>query len=217
MSSDDFVSPFFSEDVDQPHSPYWAERRELAAAARELQELLCTSDIPPETAKTLTAQLRAAVTTLRETAQFPGVVAFGRESGHGNIAVANHELLAVGGHSHPGAPGLRMWHEGELTRGSVECNWSFEGPPGHVHGGWIAAIFDHFMGIAHLRGGKPGMTGGLSVRYLAPTPLNTPLALVASQQPDGERRTLVSAELRCGERLTATAEAVFVRPRRPIF
>ncbi len=215
--NDEFVSPFFSEDVDAPHSPYWESRRELAAAARELQALLCTSDIDPEKARELAALLRAENQKLAASPQYEGVVAFARDSGHGSVAVINHELLSVGGHSHPAAPGLRMWHDGELTRGGVCCSWAFEGPPGHVHGGWIAAIFDHFMGMAHMRGGKPGMTGGLTIRYLAPTPIGQELSLVATQERVGERRTLVKAELRCDETLTATAEAMFVRPKHRIF
>lgn len=216
-TSDDFVSPFFSEDVDTPHSPYWEARRELASAARELQALLCTSDIDPDSANELSALLRAESRKLAAKPQHEGVVAFARDSGHGSVAVINHELLSVGGHSHPAAPGLRMWHDEALTRGSVRCSWAYEGPPGHVHGGWIAAIFDHFMGMAHMRAGKPGMTGGLSIRYLAPTPIAQDLSLVATQERVGERRTLVKAELRCGDTLTATAEAMFVRPRRRIF
>lgn len=213
----DFTSPFFSEDADAPDSPYWAARRELAAATRELHTLLCTSDIAPDDASALAQKLRAESDRLRQCPQYPGVVRFARESGHGSLPVANHELLAVGGHSHPAAPGLRMWHDGEMTRGEVHCSWAYEGPPGHVHGGWIAAIFDHFMGMAHMRGGKPGMTGELSVRYLAPTPIDSLLTLVARTQSAGERRTQVTAEMRCNDIITATAEAMFIRPRRKIF
>lgn len=213
----DFVSPFFSEEVTEPHSPYWAARRELAAAMRELQALMCTADIDPESARAMAARLRNEAEQLKTRPQYLGVVTFARESGHGSLPVANHELLSVGGHSHPSAPGLHMWHEEHETRGKVRCSWAFEGPPGHVHGGWIAAIFDHFMGMAHMRGGKPGMTGGLSIRYHAPTPIDRELSLRATTESAGERRTRVNAEMYCGDTLTATAEAMFIRPRHKIF
>jgi acyl-coenzyme A thioesterase PaaI-like protein len=215
--NNDFVSPFFSEEVTAPHSPYWAARRELAEAMRELQALMCTSDIDPEAAIALTARLQAEASALKACPQYHGVVTFAKESGHGSLPVANHELLSVGGHSHPAAPGLHMWHEEHETRGKVRCSWAFEGPPGHVHGGWIAAIFDHFMGMAHMRGGKPGMTGGLSVRYHAPTPIDQELSLIATTESAGERRTLVKAEMSCGDTLTASAEAMFIRPKHKIF
>ena len=93
--------------------------------------------------------------------------------------IANHEMLCVGGDSHPMSPGLKHWLDGDVVRGSVSFNWSYEGPPQHAHGGWVAAVFDHFMGVAHMRFGKPGMTGGLELRYLQPTPLNKTLDLAA--------------------------------------
>jgi acyl-coenzyme A thioesterase PaaI-like protein len=79
--------------------------------------------------------------------------------------------------------------------GAVTFNWSYEGPPNHVHGGWVAAILDHFMGMAQVRAGNAGMTGGLDIRYRRPTPLNCELDLVASLTPLSERKMKVDAEL----------------------
>jgi acyl-CoA thioesterase FadM len=55
------------------------------------------------------------------------------------------------------------------------------------------------------------MTGGLSVKYLRPTPLNTPIQVSAIAKQLDERRTEVTAEMRCGTTTTATAEAIFFR------
>ena len=99
----------------------------------------------------------------------------------------------------------------------MRFNQTFEGPPGHVHGGWVAGVLDHLMGMTHVRTGHPGMTGGLSVRYLKPTPLNQVIEVSAQATELDNKRTEVKAEMRFGETTTATAEAVFVRVDRGKF
>ncbi len=75
----------------------------------------------------------------------------------------------------------------------------------------MAGILDHLMGMTHVRMGHPGMTGGLSVRYRRPTPLNTLIHVSAMAKELDERCTEVTAEMRHGEIVTATAEAIFIR------
>lgn len=210
-------SPFFTADIPAPQSGYWAARRTLAEAMRALQEQVLTADISEADALNLAERISAEADTLAKLTQIAGVVANAKRKQDGNIAVANHELLAIGGHSHPGAPGLRMWHAGDETHGSVTCGWAFEGPPGHVHGGWVAGILDHFMGIAHMRSGHPGMTGSLDIRYHRPTPLNVELGLRATHEAVSERRTKVVAEVLHAGKVTASAVAMFIRPAGNIF
>ena len=47
----------------------------------------------------------------------------------------------------------------------AECVFSVahEGPPGRVHGGWVAAVLDHAVGRAVAAAGFPGMTASLTV------------------------------------------------------
>ncbi len=55
------------------------------------------------------------------------------------------------------------------------------------------------------------MTGGLSVRYVKPTPLYTELTLVGHHEVVSERRTKVTGEMLANGEVTATCEAMFVR------
>jgi hypothetical protein len=142
-----------------------------------------------------------------------GQMAFQADGNHGRRGEVNHELNAVGGWSNPLAPGLNMWFDGDRARGTVNCGWAYEGPPGHIHGGYVAAIFDQFMGMAQIIGKQPGMTGTLKVRYLRPSPLNTELQLEAWLDRVEGRKTIISAEIRNGDSITATCEALFIRPR----
>ena len=52
----------------------------------------------------------------------------------------------------------------------------YEGPPGAAHGGIVAAYLDEILGgaVVHVTG-KIVVTGELTVRYLLPTPTETPL------------------------------------------
>ena len=64
--------------------------------------------------------------------------------------------------------------EGVLVPIVIARRW--EGPPGAAHGGIVAAYMDEILGAAAFRGtSKIVVTGELTVRYVAPAPLETPL------------------------------------------
>lgn len=58
--------------------------------------------------------------------------------------------------------------------GSVLCAVTFtepfEGPPGHVHGGFLAGVFDEILGQAQSLSGRPGMTGSCRSPTAPPRP-----------------------------------------------
>ena len=93
---------------------------------------------------------------------------------------------------------------------------AYEGPPGHVHGGLIAAIFDEVLGFAQALSGAPGMTGKLEITYRAPTPLHTPLRVVGRFERIDGRKIFTTGTIHAGERLCAEAKGLFisVRPER---
>ncbi len=192
-------------------SRYWQSRNALAEAARQLNDKLVSSDITEAFSDQIAAELRAITDRLADMPQVSGLVEMGRRENRGSVDNVMGELVAMAGRSHPCAPAL-AWqeHSGGIT-GTVLFSQAFEGPPGNVHGGWVAGILDHLMGMTHVRMGHPGMTGGLSVRYRRPTPLNTLIHVSATAKELDERRTEVTAEMRHGEIVTATAEAIFIR------
>ncbi|MDQ1704941.1 MAG: hypothetical protein QOF18_1307 [Frankiaceae bacterium] len=124
----------------------------------------------------------------------------------------------VSGRSNPMAPPVRLRvvegkndaageHriEGEVTFGPA-----YEGPPGHVHGGLVAAMFDELLGFAQL---SPGFTAYLHVNYRKPTPLNTPLQLAAWVESIDGRKRLVRGECYADGVLLTDAEGLFIAPR----
>jgi acyl-coenzyme A thioesterase PaaI-like protein len=87
---------------------------------------------------------------------------------------------------------------------------AYEGPPGYVHGGWIALTFDEVLGMTNIAAGHPGMTGRLTIRYLKPTPLHRPVEIRGRTDRVEGRRIVASAEMHVDGVLTAVAEGLFV-------
>jgi len=197
--------------ADSEEALYWTSRNTLAAAARALNEKLISSDIPADTALQMAAELEKITAALAALPQVSGLVDMGRRGDRGTVDNVMGELVAMAGRSHPCAPQLSWQEESNGINGTVVFGQAFEGPPGHVHGGWVAGIMDHIMGMTHVRTGNPGMTGWLSVKYRRPTPLNTPITIRAVARALDERRTEVTAEMGYADTTTATAEAIFVR------
>jgi len=101
--------------------------------------------------------------------------------------------------------------------GSVTFGSAYEGPPGCVHGGIIAAYFDEVCGVAQSTTGNPGMTVNLTIDYRAPTPLRKPLEFRAFVASTEKRKIITSASLHHGETLCAEATVIFVSMRPEIF
>jgi acyl-coenzyme A thioesterase PaaI-like protein len=98
--------------------------------------------------------------------------------------------------------------------GSVHCTVTFtepfEGPPGHVHGGFLAGVFDEILGQAQSLSGRPGMTGKLSISYRAPTPLFTELHLRGWIERIEGRKIFTHATLHNGATLCCEADGLFI-------
>lgn len=90
----------------------------------------------------------------------------------------------------------------------------YQGPPGCVHGGYLAAIFDNLLGVLpyRLTGQRGAFTGRLTVRYRTLTPLNTDLVLTGRLTNVRSRRVTAAGRCHANGVLTAEAEALFVRP-----
>ena len=99
---------------------------------------------------------------------------------------------------------------GKTTVAHVTFGRRYEGPPGHVHGGWVAAVLDEILGRAQRFSGQMGMTGRLEIRYRAPSPLYKRLRASATFQSLDGRKVTVKGDLCDGDRTLATATGVFV-------
>ncbi|MEH6567909.1 MAG: hotdog fold domain-containing protein [Halioglobus sp.] len=206
-------NPFASEEITPPYSEQWEAKRRVAQAIRELTDVLITSTPPTQALHDMAEKLEQQTQEFSRSKRLYGLLEFIRDGEHGDHGEINHELNGVGGWSNPLSPGLNIWIEGNKAYGRVNCGYAYEGPPGHIHGGHVAAIFDQFLGMAQLAGKKPGMTGTLTMRYLKPTPLNTDLDLEAEVEILEGRKTRVKGKIINKGCVTATCEGLFIRPK----
>jgi acyl-coenzyme A thioesterase PaaI-like protein len=191
-------------------SSYWVERRRLAAELRELGSLLLSRQSNETEISALADQLAQFNQRIKhepEIAGRKGWMDAGLLSGPDVLSV---ELSPLVGKSSSVGPVLKVWVEKGEGRAEVNCDWRFEGPPRCLHGGYIAAIFDEFLGWAQMLSGGAGATKNLSVTYHHPTPLNENLALTARLLSVEGRKIRVIGEMYAGERMTASAEGLFI-------
>lgn len=210
--SESSIDPFASEEITPAISAEWEAKRRVAAALRGLTEMLVSTSPAVPALHGLADKLESAARAFDALPRLTGRTGFVDAGGHGNFRQLAHELNPLAGMSNPLAPPLNVWLEDGRAHGKAMLGWAYEGPPGSVHGGVVAALFDQFMGVAQALGGQPGMTGTLSVRYHRRTPLHVELRFSAGLRRVEGRKTVVHAELHAGGVLTAECEALFVRP-----
>jgi len=121
----------------------------------------------------------------------------------------------LAGPVNPVAPPLVLRHDGAHAFGEVTYDLRFEGLPGLVQGGFIAAAFDLVLGQAVALAGTGGMTGSLAVRYVSPTPLYEPLRYESWLDRVDGRKTYAKGELVVvgTGRVCAQGEALFIAPK----
>ncbi len=117
------------------------------------------------------------------------------------------------GEANPIAPPMTVRVVGDAVVGECTMRPIHEGPPGAVHGGWVATLLDQLLGHATAASGNPGFTAELTVRYRRPTPYGVPLTLRGRTDDVDGRRVRASAEIVVDDVVTAEATALFLKPR----
>lgn len=188
--------------------PFWSQRtddrvtRERSALAlREVVTQLMQADAPPsafneaaERLETLAAELRAWPVRRSTPPLTSGYL------GHRSILLPAVEYDV----SDPQA---------FITR--TRLGIGYEGPPGRVHGGVVAYLFDCVFGLAFGHLGIPAaMTGTMTVNYLAATPLNAELVVRMTLDRVEGRKAFLAGTLTADGVMTASAEVIMIQPAR---
>lgn len=122
------------------------------------------------------------------------------------------ERSTVNGRGNPLSPPVRMWSDGDLIRAEAYFTAPYEGPPGRVHGAWVAACFDEILGCAQGASGAFGFTGTLTITLRRATPLYTKITYEAGFSHREGRKIHAWGRCYSDGRLTAEATGVFVVP-----
>ena len=187
------------------------EQRRLAAEMRSVIDRLVATQAPEEA-------LRYAADALARLAVEFDIYPRGRTyEGFAEAANAGGDLAALFDHSpligkaNPLAPPIEISVEDDKVVGTVTFGAAYEGPPGCVHGGYLAATFDEVLGGAQSLGGRPGMTGTLTVRYRSPHPLHTRIEFEAELVRVEGRKIFTAGRSRTPDgKLLAEAEGIFI-------
>jgi hypothetical protein len=193
---------------DAAHPP-GPELRRLADAMRGVTDRMVRTTADPETLGEAAAAVEQAVSILEPcsppwTASVPARPMFDNDP---------HDVFPfspmIGWYS-PLSPPISCEFRDGAVRGHGTLGAAYEGPPGCVHGGIIAGLFDEILGIANIAAGVGAMTGTLTIVYRSPTPLYTELRLEAHTERIDGRKVHTVGTLHAGDRLCAEANGIFI-------
>lgn len=190
-------------------SPRRQALRDLADATRLLVDRLVATDAPDDVIAAATAEITAAANRFAGYHQ-GSLYGFSETANAGQQDAPLFDHSPLIGIANPLAPPMTISEVDDFIVAEVNFGQAYEGPPGCVHGGYVAAAFDEVLGSAQSLSGAPGMTGTLSVRYESPTPLMTDLRIEGRLVGVERRKIFVKGACYAGDRLTATAEGIFI-------
>jgi acyl-coenzyme A thioesterase PaaI-like protein len=190
-------------------SPRRAELRRLANGVRGVLHRLIQSSAPVEMIAEAADELERIAARFREHPNASMYEGFAEAANAGEpFAFFDHSPML--GPANPLAPPIELWLEDGKIAGRVTFGAAYEGPPGCVHGGYVAAAFDEVLGSTQSLSGAPGMTGRLTVHYRSPTPLHTELRFEGVLDRVSGRKIHTSGRLWAGDTLCADAEGLFI-------
>ena len=216
-----FTSAWREEHTRTPSARRQAAHR-LAAEARRLASLLVRTDASIRQLDDATGVLQALVDVLeghgvkdrRDALRFAEVANAG-ESFLASLAsdaddVGFFDDSPIVGLANPLAPPLRVQILDDHVIGLATFGNAYEGPPGCVHGGYIAAAFDDLLGATQSLGGRPGMTARLVINYRRPHPLHAEIRYEGRVERVEGRKTFTVGQSFVDDVLLAEAEGLFI-------
>jgi len=200
-------------------TPRRVQLRRLAAAGRDAIEHLVSTTATIEQLAAAADQLEDMARTLGELPKGKRYEGFSEAANAGDLSAleaAVGEEYASFDHSpfiglaNPLSPPIYFDYGPDWIRGRVTFGAAYEGPPGCVHGGYVAAAFDELLGATQSLSGTQGMTARLEVDYRSPSPLGQELTLLGEVQSVEGRKIWCTGRLLAGERLCAESRGLFI-------
>ncbi|RRO17530.1 PaaI family thioesterase [Saccharopolyspora rhizosphaerae] len=178
----------------------------LAGRVRELVEAGVLTDVGDEDLRQAAEHVAAATELLRgRTREDPMLLSYL----DGNQVSVHNPVEGPGNPLAPPMVGLEVDGSGTTTSTAL-LSAAYEGPPGRVHGGWVASLLDHAVGRAVAVAGHPAMTVSLTVDYRRGTPHGVPLTINARFTGEEGRKVFATGEVVADGEVTAEARAILV-------
>jgi acyl-coenzyme A thioesterase PaaI-like protein len=198
------------DDTKLSQTEMWTQKRRLASAMRLVIERLVPSNAPVDELRRAAEGLEGYAAALANHPRLKDANLYGESANAGDVGAFFDQSPLIG-LANPLAPPITIGRKDDRhAHATAVFGSAYEGPPGSVHGGFIAAAFDEVLGFVQSLSGNPGMTGTLTVKYRSPTPLHTPLLFEASLDRVEGRKIFTSARLEANGVLCAEAEGIFI-------
>ncbi len=202
---------------DPAEDPARAVKHRLVREVKRLIELTTHLDVHEADLATVDAVADAVRATADDLDPMPSLHAKGGLGAVGGDDGALLERSGISGRSNPLAAPLQ-WEMSPERAPDRAVGWAtyspaYEGPMGHVHGGFVAAAFDDLLGSAQTLSGLAGYTGTLTVKMLRPTPLQKRIDYEAGIDRVEGRKIFVWGTAECEGTRVAEAEIVFIAPK----
>lgn len=198
-------------DIDTEPTAEAVGKREVAAQLRALCHSIGSSAASAVQLTEVAAQLRAQCEILTAANSQPDPAA---KSAAAVIAGMEdfRDRSPVTGQANPIAPpvALRADLDAEIVTGEMIFGPAFEGAPGCVHGGFVAAVLDEALGMACIFSGGPAMTGELSTRYRQHIPISTALRVEARLVSVDGRKVRTSGEVYHADLVVAEGSGLYI-------
>jgi len=189
--------------------------RQVAESMRSIIDRLVATAAPTELIVEMVDQLADIAAQLEGWPHGTLYEGFAEAANAGADPHAMFEHSPFIGRANPLAPPILLAEVDGRVEGKVHFGSAYEGPPGCVHGGYIAGAFDELLGATQSLSGNPGMTARLTVNYRSPTPLLRDLRMVGALTRVDGRKIFTNGWLYCtdddgSERLCAESEGLFI-------
>ncbi len=184
------------------------ESLELAPLLRNVAGLVLALEQPHPALARLADALRSAEAELRELAPRGPAPRIGSNAASDGRVYLDHSRDI--GAFNAFFPTYRIHVDGDRASGTVAFPIVYEGPPGLVHGGYLALFFDSIVQHHNCDLGLAGKTTSLSVSFRRPTPLLAELRFeversVADGRIRSTARLLASETVLCEAQVDAVA------------
>ncbi len=186
-------------------------RSTAAAALRDLNHVFAAHDPDDDVLVSLTEDVGRLTQQIAGAAWRDRMALMRRRAAGSIMGGLGFEDRAVGGHANPTSVDVRVRYEGDEVVADVVLRRAFEGAPGRAHGGIVAAAFDDVTGFVIGTLQEPAFTGELTVRYLAPVPVDEPLEIRARLDGSERRKLFISADATHRDEVVAMCRAIYIK------
>jgi len=194
----------------------FAVRRRIGGALRQITERMIRADAPADELAAIADALDAVAARAsgfgRRSQSGIYERLFERTASHQDVLdILDYEIFT--GLSTPISPPMTLWLDGDVVRGKANLGLTFQGPPGRVHGGVIAAMMDVLLAKTQDLSRTMGVTGTLNLRFIRATPLKTDIDMEARILRIDGRKLLCEGRFIVNGETTVHAEGIWIAMR----